>query len=202
MNQKTKLLFFIVCLIALSNSFGQEEPDLEAEKKLTLYAWRNNKVKLVNPTKIDYFILDYSRSDSGYFYTEYYGEFISQTKDSIIIEPSSISIMKEYKKQDSLVSIDKDFYAFPETQITLAKSSIHYVQNTNFFKYLCYGFTYVSVSSALIVAPLIGINYKTGGFNSNRYGQVVKYSLLAAASGIAVSFFFPERTYRFSPKEF
>ena len=123
------------------------------------------------------------------------------TDDSIIIDPSSMSIFKEFTKQDSLVSIDKDFYQFPETQITLAKSSIHYVQKSNYFRYLCYGFTYISISSALIIAPLVGINYKAGGFNSNRYGQVVKYSLLAAASGIAVSFFFPERTYRFSPGE-
>lgn len=202
MNQKRKLLLFIVCLLAIGNSFGQDESDQESEQKLTLYAWRNNKVKLVKPSKIDYFILDYSRSDSGYFYTEYYGEIISQTKDSIIIEPSSMSIFKEYKKQDSLVSIDKDFYGFPETQITLAKSSIRYVQNTNYFRFLCYGFTYISISSALIVAPLVGINYKAGGFNSNRYGQVVKYSLLAAASGITISFFFPEHTYRFSPKNF
>jgi hypothetical protein len=202
MIQKTKLLLVIFCLLGIGNLFGQEEPDLEEEKKLTLYTWTKNKVKLVNPNKIDYFKVDYSRTDSGYFYTTYNGEFISQTDDSIIIAPSSMSITKEFKEQDSLVSIDKDFYQFPETQITLAKSSIHYVQNTNYFRYLCYGFTYISISSALIVAPLVGINYIAGGFNSNRYGQVVKYSLLAAASGIAVSFFFPERTYRFSPREF
>jgi hypothetical protein len=201
MNQKTKVLCFVVCILGIGNLFGQEEPDLEAEKKLMLYSWTSNKVKFVNPNKIDYFKVDYSRTDSGYFYTTYNGEFISQTDDSIIIDPSSMSIFKEFTKQDSLVSIDKDFYQFPETQITLAKSSIHYVQKSNYFRYLCYGFTYISISSALIIAPLVGINYKAGGFNSNRYGQVVKYSLLAAASGIAVSFFFPERTYRFSPRE-
>lgn len=53
--------------------------------------------------------------------------------------------------------------------------------------------------TAVFVAPLVSFNYRNGTFNSNRYLNIMKFSLPTAAVSLGIYYAFGSRTFHITP---
>lgn len=82
--------------------------------------------------------------------------------------------------------------------------NLNYIDYTSpsrdFFRTFGYTTTFLSALTTVIVAPLVSINYKNGGFNKNRYYTVAGSGLIGLSVGIPLIVFSKPKTYKLTDK--
>lgn len=82
--------------------------------------------------------------------------------------------------------------------------NLNYINYTSpsrdFFRTLGYATTFISVLTTVVVAPLVSINYKNGGFNKNRYYTFAGSGLIGLSVGIHLIVFSKPKTYKLTDK--
>ena len=173
-------------------SFSQDDG------RIKLYNAKNGKEKMVKYSKIDQFNFNEPEEDDlDYSYQFYSGGLVKESVDSLFIRPDSYSYYRSYLTEgvDSTISIDENYYEF-DYNIGISKKNISTLTYTPNAKFFGFGFAYISLMSAMMVAPLVSLKYfNKGTFNTERYLNVAKFSLLGVAAGVSFSLFFPDREY-------
>lgn len=82
--------------------------------------------------------------------------------------------------------------------------NLNYINYTSpsrdFFRTFGSATTFLSVLTTVIVAPLVSINYKNGGFNKDRYFTIAGSGLIGLSVGIPLIVFSKPKTYKLTDK--
>jgi len=156
-------------------------------------------IEIVNCIPTNYLEFTTRRFDiNNGFSTRYLqGEIRLITDSSIVIAPRIDHIVNEFSS-DSIQYIDKNFKK-PHYTVNLEFKKIEII---NYHSRIAQNWQGIGFSSiiiggltALIVAPLVSINYKSGGFNSTTYFTCAGIGLGILTIGIPLSVLNKEKEY-------
>lgn len=183
-----KSLFFALLVIFSINSFSQV-----AQFGLK----KAGKSKILDATANIEFIIDISGDSLDDGSISYIGEVESLSKDKLKLYPESYR--KEGYGDVYSFSYSKQFYDIQGDLVEIDPmtiSSIYYQGNAaNTVNVISATLTALGYTTALLVAPLVSINYKTGDFNSDRYYKVAGAGLIAVGVSLPLAILTSGRTF-------
>jgi len=173
---------------------------LSASSQITEFTIsKEGKAKTLYLKNMPSFTIDITGDSLDYGYIDYTGPVDDITPDGLLIHPESI----ESYGNTSGYSFDHSFY-YDEplgevTKIDPATiSSIYYQSNSMQTVSTVSGIiALLGNTTALIVAPLISINYKTGDFNKDLYYKVAGAGLITLGVTLPLAILTSGRTFTF-----
>ena len=128
--------------------------------------------------------------------TGFEGDLIGVFGDSIKIKPFRI-IENTYTVDKKNLIIEKQFVNDTSTTISLHINEIRKIRKIHTgFQDAAIRVSAVSLITALVVSPLVSINYNKGTFNKNRYALITGISLATFTTSLTLSLKFGYREYK------
>jgi hypothetical protein len=186
MLMKTTLILFISILFICDFSHGQKD-----STHIKLYKYDSSREKLVKRETYLTVLLD----DDKIIYN---GKLIDKTDSFLLI---TYDYYQEKIKTDSTETF-KSYRRIDEKEAPIVKiklDDINYVSKESNTGLVFAGMGGLSLITSLIVAPLVSYSFRTGEFNSDRYLNIMKFSLPATALGFTFYYTFGNKKYSVRP---
>jgi len=144
--------------------------------------------------------IDITGDSLNYGWINYVGEIEELSEENLRLSASSISTYwsdEDYNSYD----LNQDFSNSEENMIDIdpkSISSIYYQSNTaNVISTASGVIAALGYTAAMVVAPLISINYRTGDFNQDRYYTVAGAGLIALSVTLPIAILTSGKSFEF-----
>ena len=184
-SMKTKAITYLI-LILLSSSYVFSQDD----NHINLYKHGTAKERKIKKNRFVKVTLDENHWFSG--------QIISKSDSFLYITYNYETLIEENDSITKVTNYDVIDYD-SESCVGLNLNDIDYVDYETQFGLVSATVGSLSLLTALVVAPLVSYGYKSGEFNSDRYLNIMKYSLPTAAVGFSLYFAFGNRKFSIRP---
>jgi hypothetical protein len=182
---KTRAITYLI-LILLSSSYLFSQDDTH----IKLYKFETAKEKKIKNNRFVNVTLDENHWLSG--------QIVSKTDSFLFITYNYETVIEENDSIRKITNYDVVDYD-SESCVGLNLNDIDYIDYDTQVGWISASIGSLSLLTALIVAPLVSYGYKSGEFNSERYLNIMKYSLPTAAVGFSLYFAFGNRKFSVRP---
>jgi hypothetical protein len=158
---------------------------------------KSGKTKTLSVSDGLYFDIDITGDSLDYGSINISGEIESLTEDAITLQ------LMTYEKRGGIggntFDIRKYYYDNPGDPVQIDPKTItsiyYHSSGASAVSSVSAGLSAAGYLTALIIAPLISINYKTGDFNSDRYYKVAGAGLITVGVTLPLALIFSGRTF-------
>ncbi len=195
-----KQFFTLIVGLLFFQNYSTGQTSASQAKYLFHKINKQNSFNLKEGKGIDVYLLDSITKVGNNLYEfkskHYLGGSFKELNDS------SFVFIKNYEELE-ISNLDSSFQQtirFPKEEITyLPIDKIKYIEYYQNGGDIFNAIGGISLLSAIIIAPLVSINYSKGTFNSDRYFSIVKPSLIGLAIGLPLSYPFTSKRLVIKP---